>query len=171
MPISLTVDACVLRASGLNSNELASLCRRVLEAIWKGDAKLIFSAELKTEWDKHKSKHGAGWLARMHSSKRLSFVRVGGPHFNGISRAIEHLPPEQIAAARKDIHLVSAAVQFDSAIVSYEVNCRSKYHSIIQQYPPLAYVVWLDPLRHAKEVALYIEGAPVANECRLSFDT
>jgi hypothetical protein len=106
----------------------------------------------------------------MHSSKRLSFVRIGGPHFNGISRAIERLPPEQIAAARKDIHLVSAAVQFGSAIVSYEVNCRSKYQSIISQYPPLAYVVWLDPLRYAEEVVLYIGGAPVSNECLLSFN-
>lgn len=164
-----TVDACVLRASGSSTDRVASACRDVLLALNKTRSKIVFCAALRVEWDRHRSKFGASWLASMLSKGLLLKVKLDESHINGIKRAICSLQEHEVPHALKDIHLVAAAVEFRSVVVSLERNCREKYHGIVMLYPPLGNVIWMNPFRHQESAVACVMGDPMPVAWQLRF--
>ncbi len=143
----LVIDATVARAAGgkTATYPASKRCRDFLQAVVDVCHRAVMTQPIGAEWKKHGSRFFRQWRVSMEARKKI--VR---------NVADEHLLDEpqlgaalrsnaQLEAARKDLHLINAALLTDRTIVSLDDEARQNFALVAQRCPQLQAVCWVNP--------------------------
>ncbi|MBI5141706.1 MAG: hypothetical protein HZA20_05875 [Nitrospirae bacterium] len=102
------------------------------------------SKAIEKEWKKHKSGFSGKWIAAMQSRGKI--VRIVTPD-HSLSDKLEQLDIGQkgIRAMLKDAHLVEAALQTDSSIISGDEKAIKLFCTASQHIDELKQIIWANP--------------------------
>lgn len=158
----LVVDADVGRAAanparierGEQVDARARQIRRCLAEVQDGGHTVVLCPTLRAEWDKHAPAGSAGraWLARM-AERRLVLKVPQSPTDPSLDACIaERLPPDDQPVARKDLHLVTLALQHaDRRVLSLDARAREKFARLRDDHAGLGGLYWAAPDTEAAE--------------------
>lgn len=158
--IVLVIDANVARScNDPTDNEDAATCYLFLQQLARRDREtgVIVNDDLEREWHAHASGAFVRWLARMEYRKRV--VRVGVRKVADYRKAIDTVDEAGIRAAlEKDVHLVELALLESSPIVSRDDRQRKYIQLLIEHYPLLRTVQWINPVTDEGWAAWFDRG-------------
>ena len=160
----LVVDADVGRAAadparaerGERVDARALQIRRCLDRVRDSGHTVVLCPTLRAEWDKHAPAGSAGrtWLATMLARGRVSLVPQS-PADPSLDACIAgRLPPDDQPVARKDLHLVTLALQpahADRRVLSLDARAREKFARLTDCHAGLAGLYWAAPDTEAAE--------------------
>lgn len=107
----LVVDASVASAAGQSQDSFRS--REFLQEVLKISHRIVMTASLAKEWDRHQSLFALRWRAEMRSrAKIVDIADVENPEVRSQVRMTK--------AVAKDLHLVEAALATDKIVVSLD---------------------------------------------------
>jgi len=159
----LVIDADVMRSAGTTEHPISRQARAVLEAVRASGHRLVHTAALKTEHDKHQSRFARTWRNSMVS--RRQWVRYEPPDDR---RLRSHLVRAQNPDSRndesevyKDAHLLEAASAADLRLVSQDSTAKALVKKACPLPDPYGRIVWADVTRFPDETVRWIEaGCP-----------
>lgn len=145
MSKALVIDASVAQSAGEAEHPVSSACRQALTTVLKVCHKVVMNKAIEKEWKKHQSGFSGKWIAAMQSRGKI--VRIVPPD-SGLSDKLERLNVghKGIKAMLKDVHLVEAALQTDSRILSGDEAAKGLYHAASQQIDELKQIIWANPV-------------------------
>lgn len=145
MSKALVIDASVARSAGTTQHPVSSSCRNTLEAVLKICHRVVMCKEISDEWKKHQSRYSSSWLVSMQSKGKV--VRVDLTDDKDLSSKLQELEINQAAikAMLKDLHLVRAARQTDSRIISSDDAARNLFIEASEQIDELRPITWVNP--------------------------
>ncbi len=160
----IVVDADVARSAGMrrSASDLAARCRDCLDAILDVCHSVVMGDELKRQWRKHKSRYSSLWLVSM--TQRGKYREVAGA--TAAETEFESAAQES-AAARKDVHLLIAAVGSDGIVISRDDKARKALAKCCGHILGVADIVWACPEHHVGVVKWLEQGAPSKPEWTL----
>lgn len=142
------IDASVASSAGISGDPQAKACRDVLTAIINICHRIIITKAIVKEWDDHQSSFFKKW--------RIDMLRKKGTQ--GKSKIVFDRPPAKVtivdadfeagelAAVKKDIHLVEAAIAADRIIISRDYTVRDILNKTPERLELCRGVKWIDPL-------------------------
>ena len=117
------------------------------------------------------SRFTSTWLAAMAARGRVISDKVGTNDTR--RREIESAAatkPTELAALRKDFHLVDAAIATDRTVVSRDDEVRRLFRAAAQSVAAIQKVVWVNPTVPAeKPVEWLLNGAKAENVRTLGY--
>jgi hypothetical protein len=143
---AVVIDASTARASGGGESTALSAvqCRDALNTVLEVGLSLAMSSAVFSEWKRHQSTFARKWLVKMYARRRVR--RVDGDPDNALRNAIDQVGvPARRAAMDKDAHLVEAAFDSDSRIVSSDTRVRSFFGGLSATHRPLRAILWIAP--------------------------
>lgn len=166
----LVIDADVARAAGSleATSQRGIICRDVLIAVRGVCHRIAWSKAISAEWDEHaaKSVFARTWLVSMMN---LNKVRPVAPPETGLAEGIEACQVEAAVKAilHKDRHLVEAALETDSRIISLDKTARKHFVTIAMTITTLKPILWTNPETEEGAVQWLEDGAPDQKKLRL----
>jgi hypothetical protein len=160
----LVIDASIARAAGGKSAIQAQSkdCRDCLQAMLEHRHKMVMSAELKAEWDKHQSRFAKTWRSQMLARRR--FVALQTPLNASLIKTISDCIDEvtetipQREAGMKDIHLLEAALLSDQRVLSLDDNTARKiFARVAQKLPDMTQLIWVNPVNPDEQAMRWLE--------------
>ena len=147
----------------------ADMCAEFLDAVLEFGHRAVISDVLLDELDRHGSKFATTWLASMERRGRLvdSLPRL---HEATFVRLIDssQLSNAKKAFARKDAHLIDAARQTDSIVVSMDETVRGIFGELVSLDSLLKRIAWVNAERAADEPIRWLrDGAKREAHIRL----
>lgn len=124
--------------------------------------------KLKDEWDAHKSLFARTWLTAMASRGRVIFDEV--PPGKRMRREIEKAGAanqRDVAALRKDFHLVEAAIATDRTVVSLDETVRQLFMAAAQGVAAITKVVWVNPTITAEQPVTWLKNGAKPENARM----
>ena len=167
----LVVDASVAGAAGgkTATAPTSTRSRDFLQALRQETrCRIVLPPKLKDEWEAHKSVFASIWLAAMTSRGRVIFDEV--PPSNRMRREIERAAatsPGEIAALRKDFHLVEAAIATERNVVSLDEAVRRLFKAAAPSVAAIQKVVWVNPSHTAEQPITWLRRGAKAETVRM----
>lgn len=126
----LVVDASIAQAAGGEdaSAEVSKSCRDALQAILDVCHRLVFTEEMRREWNEHQSKFALSWRKAMVARKKMDLVLVAGS-FDDAWQQIEELSGREkdTDIMKKDFHLIEAALASDHRLLSLDEEVKALF--------------------------------------------
>ncbi|MEK6301860.1 MAG: hypothetical protein AABO41_14205 [Acidobacteriota bacterium] len=133
--------------------------------------RIVMSAELTEEWDRHQSNFARTWRVSMVARKKLKRI---DPAQNASLRARilkTTTKKKDQQAAEKDFHLIEAALDADGIVVSLDETARRAFAAAASQVRELGVLVWANPINESEECGDWLEaGAPVEKSRQLGHE-
>lgn len=150
----LVVDANVARSAGTTENPMSKRCRNTLQEILTICHKIIFSEEIKEEWNQHSSLFSQRWLSSMCAKKK--FIYQKNTHDQQLRGAIAQLTmtDKQKEELLKDVPFVEAALQGDGIIISQDEKAHELMEIAARSIPQLTKIAWFNPVEQEEETTL-----------------
>ena len=169
----LVVNASVALAAG-GKGAIASVsikCTEFLETFRdECPHHIVMTPELSEEWDAHQSNFAARWLKSMIARKRFDYITP--PQDTALSDKIDATTTRErdIAALRKDFHLLQAALATDQTIISLDETIRQLFKQASQQVSEIRNIIWVNPDKSTEEQSItwLQNGAPPEPHRQLS---
>jgi len=145
----LVIDTSVLvMASGGQDGIVPTSrnCRNVLESVLRICHKAVVSEALNIEWENHRSKYIVQWRSAMQ--KRGKVIRIVATERPSLRQLIldEHIQSaSHQEAAKKDFHLIEAAIETDWIVLSLDDTIRGIFAVCCDRDDHLASVIWVHP--------------------------
>jgi len=155
----LVIDASVARSATLSDNPTSTACREFLQSILDVCHRIVLSAEIYREWERHaldaqtgadlrRTRFLANWMVAMSRRKggKILWVRVG--RNDALRTKINHLGLPEAARQEisEDLHLIEGAMAFDRVVVSRDDSVRDLLRGISGRCPEFAKVIWCNPV-------------------------
>ncbi len=123
--------------------------------------------KLKDEWDAHKSLFARTWLTAMASRGRVIFDEV--PPSGRMRREIENAAANQrdVAALRKDFHLVEAAIATDRTVISLDETVRQLFKAAARGVAAVKKVVWVNPTVTTEQPISWLKNGAKPENARM----
>ena len=143
----LVIDASLARAAGpLEApHPLARQCRQFLESVLTVCHRIVWTPEIKAEWDKHQSSHARRWLVAMRSRRKVVSIEVAADQelCDGLKRAAgsERASRDML----KDSHLLEAALAADQIVVSLDDRVQADFVAAAEGLKEVQPIVWENP--------------------------
>ncbi|WP_460109206.1 hypothetical protein [Pseudomonas sp. H3_E06] len=166
---SFVIDADVARAAGMSEHPVSKGARDVLQAILNSDARAVFCPTLRDEWKKHQSIFATRWQSSMTAKKKIDRITVT----SNITEAIDlsAISDAQKAIAKKDAHVVDAALSVRSIIASNDVTARAVFKILSRASGSVGELVWVSPTSEGERILELIGSSGyVPNEWFLKSD-
>lgn len=161
---NLVIDADVARASGgrgaTHSTAMAS--RNFLQAVLMICHKVVMTAAIQEEWNKHQSSFARKWRRSMVAKRKL--VVLNAFEQLDIRQQIESLSisNNNKEAMLKDFHLIEAALASGCRVVSLDDEVKNLFSATINNLLDLRAVLWVNPVHDSVKVINWLEnGAPI----------
>ncbi|MCZ0940471.1 MAG: hypothetical protein OXJ55_17640, partial [Caldilineaceae bacterium] len=111
------IDADVAGSAGESEHPTSSACRGFLEAMLEFGNYVVMTTEIFDEWRRHRSNYSSKWLTRMFGRRQVYTDTT--EHDDSLrQRIVDSLPGNRRALARKDLHLIEAALATDRLVAS-----------------------------------------------------
>ncbi len=164
----LVIDACVASAAGGPDavHPVSTSCRDSLIAVYDDRHRMVMSPDIKKEWDILRSKFARSWRLSMF---RRNLVKSVDPPamedtWNSVARTISD--PTKKAAAKKDFHLIRAAIETDRVVISLDEKSRQLFASASSTVSSLGKIVWANPSVAKEKVVSWIKGGAALESSR-----
>lgn len=170
---NLVIDASIARASGgVNATfPTSKACRDFLINTLDICHKIVMNSAIRNEWKTHQSNFARSWLRSMYAKKKVVPVSDDeDPALRADIRAIV-CAEEETNAMLKDMHLVEAAADTDSTVVSLDDKVRNLFRRSSQNVGKLRPIIWVNPSIPDERSIEWLEtGAPAEEERALAAD-
>lgn len=161
----LVVDASIARAAGgpLNpSQETPSLpenpgpgqrtssrCRKVLRAILTICHRLVWTKDVRNEWDTHASRFSKRW--RLQMVRKGKVVEFDDIRRDGLAAKIDAVANDEANRfeMQKDRLLLEAALAADNTVLSLNEKDRRRFAAVCDNVQEIQNIVWSNPNRPA----------------------
>lgn len=144
----LVVDASVARSAGETENNMSSACRRYLSDILKICHRIIWTDEIKNEWNKHMSRFTRKWLGTMVSRKK--WIRDLSP--NQIDLNLSEFSTKAQKTIGEDRHLLEAAFAADRVILTRDESLRSALNERVEGKKIVNSIKWINPIHDGIDI-------------------
>lgn len=142
----LVIDADVARSAGKSEHPTSSSCRAFLHTTLEVGIHVVMTQKLAEEWRRHRSRYSAMWLIQMHGRKRV--YSDSTEHDAILGRRInDSLIESERAVARKDLHLIEAALATDKVVASQDEHAREAFRHASAVVRELTSIAWVNPTR------------------------
>lgn len=161
MSRQIVVDSSVARSAGDTDHPDSVMCREFLNSMLRICHKVVWSPEIKQEWDKHASRFTSSWLVAMQSKRKIIRVAVDSGKRDALVELIgqaDDWPASWREAALKDLLLVSAAFESDELVASADDKVRVLYARLSDKSVELGRVVWVNPRSASEEAVRWLEA-------------
>lgn len=166
---SFVVDADVARAAGLSEHPVSKGARDVLQAILNSDARAVFCPMLREEWKKHQSIFATRWQSSMTAKKKIDRITVTSNVSENID--LSAISDAQKAIAKKDAHVVDAALSVRSIIASNDIRARAVFKILGRVTGDIGELMWVSPTSEGERILELISSSGyVPNEWFLKND-
>jgi hypothetical protein len=158
----LVIDANVASAAGDKGTGDSKACRDFLEEVRKVCHRMVMTAAIRDEWNRHQSPFATRWRVSMQSKKKILFPEVGSHEtLRYLIESSERLQNEgERSQLRKDCHLVEAALATEFRIVSLDVHARRLFSMLHHEFEDLGHIVWTNPGRGEEQPIIWLrQGA------------
>ncbi len=142
----LVIDASVARASGGKDavHPTAKNCRDFLTAVLQICHCVVMTPPIIKEWKKHQSAFARKWRVQMEGRKKV--VRIEPSADASLDRKLARAARgNKLAAMRKDLHLIEAALATDLTVVARDDEARGLFASASGNVRELKDIVWVNP--------------------------
>jgi hypothetical protein len=164
----LVIDTDIAQAAGTSEALRSSRSREFLETTLLVCHRVVITPAIRVEWEEHQSRFFRGWLRTMTAKRKVEHLRA--PEDQELRRRIEDagFGPAQLRAARKDTHLLEAALAADRIVCSLEVIAPAQFRLVAKGYGPIRNVTWANPVEEATAVRDWLaNGAPAVRKWQL----
>jgi hypothetical protein len=150
----LVIDASIARAAGGPDATFpkSKRCRDFLLDVLDARHRVVMTADIRAEWQRHQSGYARRWLVSMHARKNVhwdSAVVADDALRARIVRTATGGSAEQVQADReamlKDCCLLEAALAADKTITSLDERVRRLFGAAAHQVGELREIVWANP--------------------------
>ena len=142
----LVIDASIARAAGDPSSHPTSLrCRDFLLAVLEVCHRVVMTAPIQEEWNKHQSRFARRWRLSMMARRKVEIVEIQ------VSASLERRFPKVVASPfilaimEKDRRLIEAALLSDHRIASLDEAVRRHFRDHGERLPELRKICWVNP--------------------------
>jgi hypothetical protein len=142
----LVIDASIARAAGDPACHPTSLrCRDFLLAVLEICHRLVMTAPIQEEWNKHQSRFARKWRLSMMARRKVEIVEIQ------VSASLERRFPKVVASPfilaimEKDRRLIEAALFSDHRIASLDEAVRRHFRNHGERLPELRKICWINP--------------------------
>lgn len=170
----LVIDTDVAQAAG-NKNSVhptGQRCRDFLMAVRDNHLLFVMTPEIKKEWNKHQSNFARKWRRSMISRKQ--FCNINPASYQTLLDRLEDdsVSKNQMAAMKKDWHVVEAALETDRTVASKESIVRELFAKACGRVAELQAIVWVNPDQPEEGPIEWLErGAPPDEHRKLGWKT
>lgn len=142
----LVIDADVARSAGESEHPTSSACRALLCTVLEVGNYVVMTQKLSEEWRRHRSRYSAIWLRQMFGRKRV--YSDATEHDASLGQRIDDsLLENERTVARKDLHLIEAALATDRLVASRDEHAREAFRHASAVVRELKGIVWVNPTR------------------------
>src|ERR1700733_2465603 len=107
----LVIDASVASAAGQTLELASRRCREFLQAVLRISHRATMTPRLRGEWNRHQWLFARAWLAEMTSKAKVEDIA-------DVQNDELRVQVPGTASARKDLHLIEAALATDNIVIS-----------------------------------------------------
>ena len=159
------VDADIARSASETEHPISSASRSLLTQMLERELMVVMCDQLANEWREHRSLYSRKWLGSMTARKKV--IRIKPDQI--VMQAIEkNLTDKDERVARKDAHLVDAALCSRALVASNDTAARQVFQRAAVQFGALRGVVWFVPRLHQEYLNDVFEpAANMLTVCRL----
>jgi hypothetical protein len=164
----LVIDASVARAAGGQhaTHPASKRCRDFLQTVLDVCHKAVVTPEIGAEWRRHRSRFFQLWRVSMEARKKV-WRAVCSEQLADVERVCGALAtPGQQEVARKDLHLIKAALGADRIVVSLDDAAREVFSLAAQSCPELRTIYWVNPA-HEDDAGGWLQTEADPNALRL----
>ena len=161
MSRSIVVDASIARSAGDTDHPTSVMCREFLSSMLKICHKLVWSDEIRREWDKHASRYTSSWLVAMQNKRKIIRIAIDKDEEQALMTLIEDAedwPASWRKAALKDVLLITAAWEADNLVASADDEVRVLFGRLSANSAMLRRVVWVNPTSADEETVTWLES-------------
>jgi len=166
-PRRLVIDANVVGSAGESEHPISSTCRTFLVTILQMTHHVVLTDEIQQEWNRHQSRYSSKWRTRMHARRR--FHRSDTRRDESLRRRVSaSVSAKNEDAAKKDAHLLEAAIATDKLVGSRDDHARFIFRDAAVHVQELKLIVWVNPTRcEESPVRWLLDGAQAEPQRRL----
>ena len=147
----LVVDASVATSAG-EENERGEGCHEVLQEILRICHRVTMTEAIEEEWREHSHKFARAWLHSMYARRKVDWV-VPKVDKSLESRIVWALPRKNDQdTARKDLHLIQAAIKTDRIVLSADKAARDCFREATAKVHQLRRIEWADPTTQSEPI-------------------
>jgi hypothetical protein len=160
----LVIDASIARAAGPeeSTHPTSKTCREFLLAVLHVCHRMVVSAAILEEWDKHQSGFSRRWRVSMFARKKIIREDVETDDAFRAQVAKHAVQEAETEIMHKDCHLIEAANATDSRVASLDEAVRHHFRQIARRVRKLRDVCWVNPNLDDDGVRDWLqEGAPL----------
>lgn len=166
----MVVDADVALSAGTSDNQMSIDSREFLEALRDSGHQIVWSPDIKREWDKHARTFSLDWFTTMINNDQIHFL--GDVQNEDLRNTILEFAPDVHIhnILRKDVHLLEAALVTDKRIASRDKKARRHFCNVCHDIDEIRDVMWVNPdVAEDRCIAWLKRGAPVEAERQLGY--
>jgi hypothetical protein len=156
----LVIDASIAASAGgrMATDHLSRSCRDVLDQVRKLCHQIVMSDPVEAEWNNHQSLYARSWLGAMKARGKIMQV-TGAPDTSLRDQLHDILTDEHVRAiVLHDIHVVEAARDADSIILSSDERVRRHLRSVACNVAKLSSLVWVDPTQPDEQTIAWLRS-------------
>ena len=125
----LVIGASVARSATLSDNPTSTACREFLQAILDICHRIVLSADINREWERHalqaqtvtdlrRTRFLVNWMVAMSRRKGGKILRVRVDRDDALRTKVNHLglPEASRQEISEDLHLIEGALAFDHIV-------------------------------------------------------
>jgi hypothetical protein len=140
----LVVDASVAQSAGETEHPVSSCCRDSLLAIRTICHRIVMTAEIQDEWNRHMSRFTRKWLTSMWARKKVQACE--GVQLSDVDNACAGLSATEEGGLRKDLCLFEAACAGDGIIVTRDEVIQAIWHKCHDRLGVPQPITWINPV-------------------------
>ena len=167
----LVIDTDVVKASGgeTATHSTSKNCRDFLMTVRALNYRVVVTAEISKEWDKHASQFARRWWVSMEMRNRVCPIDPLQDEKLCTNILSTARSAKQIKTMKKDFRLLNAALATDHTIISCERIIRKLFARASKEVSEIRDIIWVNPDRTEEEPILWLQsGAPPESHRRLS---
>jgi hypothetical protein len=145
MGLAVVVDADVARAASAEPVDDKALAGAdALAIVLESNAYVVFDSITEAEWARHAGRFATTWQVEIESRKRTIRPDLAAGSLPSVVSALTAAlkQPTELAARKKDAHLLAAALDVPCAVVSGDVRSRNGFRALCHTQPPWHDVLW-----------------------------
>jgi hypothetical protein len=156
----LVIDASIARAAGdASAHPTAERCREFLQAVLDLCHRMVLTAPIQAEWNKHQSGFARRWRTSMMARKKVELVEIA-PH-HSLEKRIGRAASSVFIAAimEKDRHLIEAALVAEERVFSLDDRVRKHFQQHATMLREVGSVHWVNPGTAGEAAVAWLKAA------------
>lgn len=110
------------------------------------------------EWREHSGRYGRRWQVLMASRRKLLSAPTFGSASLGAALSSCGLSQSAVVAAKKDFHLIEAAIATDLLVISLDDRARAIFASAADRIRQFGPICWINPVQQREYLGRWLNG-------------